>query len=72
MKLFRIMAGGIAAACFAAGTVHAQDEATAIQEAADFEEMIQSIIDGTAADTATHRQRMQAFRQALAQSRAGT
>jgi biopolymer transport protein ExbB len=63
MKLIRIIGNGLLAATFATGTAWAQDEETAVQQAIDFQELLDHIAEGTSADTATHRQRVQEFRQ---------
>jgi len=69
MKFFRILGGGIIAACVATTPALAQDpaeedaEPTAIQSATSLEEMLEEIAAGTTADTQTHRDRVQYFRQ---------
>ncbi|HUF72978.1 MAG TPA: MotA/TolQ/ExbB proton channel family protein [Gammaproteobacteria bacterium] len=72
MKLIRIIGSGLLVATFATGTVWAQDDAagqqeeSAAEQATTIDALIGLIEQGTSADTATHRERMQQFRQNLA------
>ena len=52
MKLVRIIGSGLIAACFATGTLYAQDGPTAAEEAGDMQELIDLIHEGRTADTA--------------------
>jgi biopolymer transport protein ExbB len=71
MKLIRIFGIGLVASCIAAGTVWAQqpqdpaapEEPTQAQQSSSMEELLQGVRDGTSADTASHRERVEQFRQ---------
>ena len=64
MKLVRIIGSGLIAACFAAGTVWAQDDGTTeAEEASSIQELVDLIREGRTADTAAFNQLRAEFQQ---------